>query len=115
MLTLYLQSRSVEENILKTVTLNSIVITQMFHLFNVRSKNFAFNKDFFSNKVVFLVSGLLIILQLAVTYIPFMNNVMGTHALEPRLWIYPFGLGLIIFIIVEIEKAIVKKIGIKTM
>lgn len=115
LLTLYLQSQSISENILKTITLNSIVITQMFHLFNVRSKNFAFNKDFFSNKVVFLVSGLLIILQLAVTYIPFMNNVMGTHALEPRLWIYPFGLGLIIFVIVEIEKAIVKKIGIMTM
>lgn len=114
LLTLYLQSQSVDSQILKTITLNSIVITQMFHLFNVRSKNFALNKDFFGNKVVFIVSGLLIILQLAVTYIPFMNHVMGTHALEPRLWIYPFGLGLVIFIIVEIEKAIVKKIGIKT-
>jgi len=115
LLTLYLQAQSVEEHILKTVTLNTIVITQMFHLFNARSTNFAFNKDFFSNKVVFIVSGLLIVLQLAVTYLPFMNNIMGTHALEPYMWLYPIGLGIIVFILVEIEKAVVRKMGIKTV
>ncbi len=115
LLTLYLQSQSVDSNILKTITLNSIVITQMFHLFNARSTTFAVNKDFFSNKVVFIVSALLIILQLSVTYIPFFNNVMGTSQIQAHYWIYPFGLGLIIFIIVEIEKAIVRKMNIQTM
>lgn len=115
LLTLYLQSRSVPEQILKTITLNTIVITQMFHLFNARSTNFAFNKDFFSNKAVFIVSILLIVLQVSVTYIPFLNNIMGTHPLAAGMWLYPVILGIVIFIIVEIEKAAVRKMGINTM
>lgn len=115
LLTLYLQNRAVPDETLKTITLNTIVITQMFHLFNARSTGFAFNKDFFSNRAVFIVSILLIILQLAVTYIPFMNTIMGTHPLQAQLWLYPFVLGIIIFIIVEIEKFIVRKMGIKAI
>lgn len=115
MLSLYLQSKSVDDNVLKTVTLNTIVITQMFHLFNARSTNFAFNKDFFSNKAVFIVSVLLIVLQLSVTYLPFMNNIMGTYPLEAHYWLYPIALGIIIFLFVEVEKTIVRKMGIRTM
>jgi len=115
LLTLYLQEQSVPDEILKTITLNTIVITQMFHLFNARSTNFAFNKDFFSNKAVFIVSILLILLQLSVTYIPFMNNIMGTRALSAGFWLYPVILGMIIFILVEIEKTIIRRIGIKAI
>lgn len=114
-LTLYLQGQSVADEVLKTVTLNTIVITQMFHLFNARSTNFAFGKDFFSNKVVFIVSALLIVLQLSVTYLPFMNNIMGTYPIEAHFWLYPVILGIIIFIVVEIEKAIVRKMGINVL
>jgi len=115
LLTLYLQSQSVADDTLKTITLNTIVITQMFHLFNARSTNFAFNKDFFTNKAVFIVSILLIVLQVSVTYIPFLNNVMGTHPLAAELWLYPVILGVIVFIVVEIEKAVVRRMGIKAV
>lgn len=115
LLTLYLQSQSVPDHTLKTITLNTIVITQMFHLFNARSTNFAFNKDFFSNKAVFIVSLLLIVLQVSVTYLTFMNQIMGTHPLSAQLWLYPVILGIIVFVVVEIEKAIVRKMGIKAV
>jgi len=106
-------NQGISENIVKTVTLQTIVITQMFHLFNSRNINkFAINKDFFSNKAVFVVCGLLIILQVAITYIPFMNNVFGTYPLEAKYWLYPVVMGAIVFVVVEIEKAIMGKLNL---
>ncbi|WP_029905012.1 cation-transporting P-type ATPase [Prevotella sp. 10(H)] len=108
-----LLAQGIEENIVMTITLQTIVFTQMFHLFNSRSiSKFAINKYFFSNKVVFIVCALMIILQLAVTYMPFMNNALGTRPLELHYWIYPLVMGISIFFIVEIEKAIMNKLGL---
>jgi len=113
LMNMHLIGQGVSEIIVKTVTLQTIVITQMFHLFNSRSiSKFAINKDFFSNKAVFVVSALLIVLQLSITYIPFMNNVFGTYPLELHYWIYPLILGIIVFFVVEIEKAIMNKLGL---
>ncbi len=113
LMNLHLLDNGISEDIVKTITLQTIVITQMFHLFNSRNINqFAINKDFFSNKAVFVVCGLLIILQLGITYIPFMNNVFGTYPLEAHYWIYPVVLGIIVFVVVEIEKAIMGKLNL---
>ena len=106
-----LLNQGVSEGIVKTITLNTIVITQMFHLFNSRSiSKFAINKDFFSNKAVFVVSALLIVLQLGITYLPFMNRVFGTIPMNLNDWIFPIGMGIAVFVIVEIEKAIMNKL-----
>lgn len=113
LINIYLLNRGMNEEMVKTVTLQTIVVTQMFHLFNSRSiQGFALNRDFFGNKAVFVVSALLIVLQLAITYIPFMNNIFGTVPLPLASWQYPFMLGIIVFIAVEIEKAVVKRLGI---
>lgn len=110
---LNLIENGVSEIIVKTVTLQTIVIAQLFHLFNSRSiSKFAINKDFFSNKAVFVVSSLLIVLQLAITYIPFMNDVFGTYPLEAHYWIYPIVLGVVVFFVVELEKAIMNRLGL---
>lgn len=115
LLNLYLLNNGVSEDIVRTVTIQTIVITQMFHLYNSRSiRKSAFYGDFFGNKAVFVVSGLLILLQLSITYIPFMNQVFGTVKLPLHFWIYPFVFGLIIFIIVEGEKWVMRLIDKKT-
>ena len=97
------------EELVRTITLQTIVIAQMFHLFNSRSiRGFAFNKDFFKNKAVFVVCILLLILQSSITYLPFMNEIFGTVPLGLSNWIYPILLGIAVFIVVEIEKAIMR-------
>ncbi len=112
-ISLNLLDRGFGETMVKTITLNTIVFSQMFHLFNSRSINkFAFNKDFFANKAVFWVCLLLIVLQIGITYLPFMNHVFSTAPLAPQDWLYPIGLGVAVFIIVEIEKAIMSKLGL---
>ncbi len=114
-MTINLLAHGVSEEIVRTITLQTIVIAQMFHLFNSRSiRGFAFNKDFFTNKAVFVVSGLLIVLQLSITYLPFMNDVFGTNLLALEDWIYPLILGFAVFVIVEIEKAIMRIIDKKS-
>ncbi|GGM24346.1 carbonate dehydratase [Paraliobacillus quinghaiensis] len=88
-----------------TVTLNIVVFGKMFYLFNVRNEHgFALNKSFFTNKVAFIVCGILIGLQLAITYAPFMHTVFATAPLEFGLWFIPIALGLVVFIVVEMEK-----------
>lgn len=116
LLNLYLLDKGISEEVVRTVTIQTIVITQMFHLYNSRSiRKSAFSGDFFGNKAVFVVSGLLILLQLSITYIPFMNNVFGTVQLPFNLWLYPLVFGFIIFIIVEIEKWVMRLIDKKSV
>ncbi len=65
-------------------------MAQLFHLYNVgRSSSPAFNKNFFDNKIAFLVSAILIALQLFITNVPFMHTLFGTAPLNLNDWIYP--------------------------
>lgn len=102
---------------LQTITLNAIVMAQLFHLYNCRTELApAFNRHFFDNKIAFLVSALLIALQLFITYVPFMHTLFGTAPLTWEDWIYPVAFGAVVFIIVEIEKAISRRvIGIRNI
>ena len=103
--------------LIETITLQTIVMAQMFHLFNSRSiRGNAFKQNWFSNKAVWVVCGLLFVLQGAVTYLPFMNEAFGTVPLWGdtfKYWQYPFILGIAVFFIVELEKAIMRKIDEK--
>jgi magnesium-transporting ATPase (P-type) len=91
-----------------TITLQTIVLAQAFHLFNCRSiRNFAFDGNFFSNKFVFLVIGILLLLQLVITYVPVMNMIFGTVPISLSAWIWPVLIGCAVFIAIEIEKWIV--------
>lgn len=105
-----LDNQQVDSAIINTMTLQALVMSQLMYLFNCRSETeFALNRDFFSNKIAFLVSGILIAVQLAVTYVPFMNILLGTVPLEARFWIWPIIIGISVFIIVELEKWIVRQ------
>ncbi|WP_069364176.1 cation-transporting P-type ATPase [Salisediminibacterium beveridgei] len=104
----------VDEAYLNSVVLQTVVIMQMFHLFNTRNEiGFAFNRNFFKNKVAFLVSGVLLGLQAFILYVPFMNVAFGTVPLGLDYWLIPIGLGIIVFTIIEIEKTITRKFVMK--
>ena len=98
-----------DQELVRTLTLQTIVIAQMFHLFNSRSiRGCAFGKGFFANKAIFIVSAILLCLQLSITYIPFMNEVFSTRPLMLEDWIYPILIGVAVFVIIEIEKFIMR-------
>lgn len=108
----YMQSLEVAENVARTIAVNTLVAGQLFYLFNCRKiKLPSLGKGFFSNKLAFLASGALILLQVAFVYLPFMNTFFDTQPIEARLWIYPLAAGLAVFVIVELEKFIINKLS----
>ena len=107
-----LLKQEVPQKVAMTITLQTIVLAQAFHLFNCRSiRNFAFDRNFFNNKSVFLVTGLLLMLQLAITYIPTMNVVFGTAPINLFAWIWPLAIGCTVFTAIEIEKWVIGRRG----
>ena len=98
----------------RTITLQTIVICQLFHLFNSRSiRQPAHHADLLGNKAVFVVCGLLVILQLAVVYLPFMNTVFGTVPVGLSGWLLPALFGSIVFAAVEGEKYLMRRLDEK--
>ncbi|MBR2077373.1 MAG: cation transporting ATPase C-terminal domain-containing protein, partial [Exiguobacterium sp.] len=107
MYNLYMNTGDYSVEYVRTMTLNTIVIAQMFHLFNVRVETEpALNRSFFENPIAFYVSGALIVLQLFITYVPFMNTAFGTTPIAASDWIIPFVFGLVVFFIIELETLI---------
>ncbi|MGM0524172.1 MAG: HAD-IC family P-type ATPase, partial [Bacillota bacterium] len=99
-----------QENV-STITLHALVFAQLFHMFNVRNeRHFSLNKDFFKNKAAFIVSALLIAIQLLVTYVPFMQVALDLRPISVQEWFYPVLIGLGVFIIVEIEKLVTHRV-----
>lgn len=105
---LYLHPHWVEqyglENV-NTITLHALVFAQLFHMFNVRNeRHFSLNRDFFKNKAAFIVTVILIAVQLTVTYVPFFQVALGLEPISFGEWYYPVVIGLLVFVVVEIEK-----------
>jgi len=96
----------------RTLAVNMLVLFQIFYLFNTR---YIVNavvkpKDLVSNKYVLLAVAVAVILQLLFTYLPFLQNLFGTTGLTLGNWLLIVPLGLSVFVLVEIEKYIVRKI-----
>jgi magnesium-transporting ATPase (P-type) len=107
----YMQSLDVSQAIARTIAVNTLVAGQLFYLFNCRKiKSPSIGKGFFNNKYAFFAAGVLILLQAFFVYVPFMNTFFGTEKIEIAYWLYPLAAGIIVFIVVEIEKFIIHKI-----
>lgn len=94
----------------RTIAVNTLVAGQLFYLFNCRNiKHPSLGKGFFRNKYAFIAAGVLILLQMAFVYAPFMNVFFETSPVSPVYWLYSIAAGLIVFIIVELEKTVLRK------
>ena len=94
----------------RTISIHTLVFGQLFYLFNSRSLQLpALSKDLFRNKVAWIVSGILLILQIALTYLPTMNTVFGTTPIGGAYWFFPISIGMLVFVVVELEKWILRK------
>ena len=99
----------------RTFAINILVVAgSLFYVFNCRtSSGSIFSKEFFTNKAVFIVCGILLALQIAFTYLPFMNTLFGTAPLKPTDCLIILGIGLAFMLAVELEKLISRRIGKK--
>ncbi len=91
----------------RTLAVNTLVCGQAFYLFNSRylTESSVSVERLFANRVAWLAVGVLAALQLLFVYAPFMQALFGTTPLAWRHWLVPLGIGLGVFVIVEVEKA----------
>ena len=98
--------RGMPLNQARTMAVNTLVVAQVFYLFNARFLTASsLRLDLlFSNRVVWLAVGVLFLLQMAYVYLPFMNTAFATTPLDLHHWLAPLAIGLGIFLIMELEK-----------
>ena len=95
----------------RTIALNTLVAGQVFYLFNSRYlyESCLSFEGIFGNPKVLYAGAILLLLQLCLTYLPFMQNWFETVALSPYHWGYLSLAGIAVFLLVELEKAVYRK------
>ena len=91
----------------RTLAVNMFVFGEIFYLFNCRSLRFSmFKIGFFSNPWLLAGAATMVILQIFFTHSPTMNTLFGSAPLSLFQWLMVIVGGLIIYIVVDIEKRI---------
>lgn len=90
----------------RTIAVNAIVVAEMFYLINSRSiLGSSLNlQGLFGNTYVLLAIAGAVLLQLAFTYWPPIQSVLGSASLQGEEWMRIIAVGLLIFFIAELEK-----------
>jgi Ca2+-transporting ATPase len=103
------QSSGHDLAVARTLAVNVFVAVELFYLFNCRSLTKSLlGIPPFSNRWVLGGVGLMVALQLAYTYVPFMNTAFGSAPLSAGLWGVVAAVGVAAMILVEIEKRITR-------
>ncbi len=91
----------------RTIAVNTIVVIEVGYLFACRSLTLpSWRIGFFSNPGVWLGAGALLLVQLAMTYLPLLNRLLHTAPIEWWWWCVMSGLGLSIYALAEAKKAL---------
>lgn len=100
------QGATIEES--RTYAVNTLVMMEIFYLFNVRCLNVASwsIRQWFTSKMAFISLGLVVLLQLAFTYLPIMQQLFVTESVSLFYWVVIFGIGVAVYLILEVEKTI---------
>ncbi|MFA7160471.1 MAG: HAD-IC family P-type ATPase, partial [Kiritimatiellia bacterium] len=89
----------------RTAVVNVIVMVEAFYLLNCRSLSRPlFALGLFSNMWVIFGIAAMMAAQLLFTYAPFMNTLFHSAPISAPAWIRIIGIGLAVFIFVEIKK-----------
>ncbi|GMV44900.1 MAG: carbonate dehydratase [Pseudomonadota bacterium] len=98
----------------RTAAVNMLVLAQIVYLFNSRRYvAHAFTRDALTGNPIALWAALgLVALQLAFTYLPVMQTLFHTAAIGIEVWLRMAALAIGLFVAVEIEKTLLRRLGI---
>lgn len=101
---------SITLDTLRTIVVNMMIIGEAFYLFNCRKiYSSSLNiQTIFGSKAVLIAFTTIILLQLAFTYLGFMQKFFGTMSISMDHWLHILILSVAIFFIVEAEKYIIR-------
>lgn len=92
----------------QTAVAATIVVGQIAYLFNCRFLNASSLtvRIFVGNRILYVAIGILVILQLIYTYVPWFHDLFGTTSLKVEDWMWVFVMGMATFGGIELEKAV---------
>lgn len=106
----WLATRGHSAEFIRTVLLQMLVCAQWVYMINCRNtEGFSLNRGLLANKGIWLVTGVLFLLQAAIIYLPFMQMLFGTEALPLRYWFVTLAVAGVMFFVVEIEKRLTRR------
>ena len=102
----YMLGTGASQALASTAAINTLVVGQVFYLINNR---FMYEPSwtlagFIGSRAVLISVAVLAVLQLSFTYFPPMQFIFGTEGLPIDTWITILAYGMLLFILVEIEK-----------
>jgi ATPase, P-type (transporting), HAD superfamily, subfamily IC len=106
----YSLAQGMELHAARTMAVNTLVVAQAWYLFNSRfinASSLALSR-MFTNPGAIVSVGLLGVLQFGFVYLPFMNTWFGTTPLPASHWLPPMAIGVLVFLIIEGEKAVLR-------
>ena len=102
----------VDEDVMRkpwTISLTMLAVFQWFNVWNVRTNyGSIFSSRLFSNKWLLGAFVLAIFLQVLIVYVPFLQDVFRTTALDLFDWVVILSFGLTIILVEEIRKAVMR-------
>jgi len=94
----------------QTMVFNVLCLSQMGHVLAIRSESQSFfSMGMFSNKPLIGAVLLTLLLQIAVTYVPFLQPIFRTESLTLNEFLLVGAVSSLVFFAVEMEKAIVRR------
>lgn len=108
---LFEMSRGATLEAARTAAVNALVMGEIVYLFNcrhVRASSLT-RETFFGNRYVLLAVALLVVFQLLFTYLPAMQVLFGTAALDFPAWWRIVSFGAALILAVEYEKSLFRR------
>jgi magnesium-transporting ATPase (P-type) len=104
----YAIGQGYSEALAQTFSVNTLVVMEIAHLFFIRniygaSLNWESVKG---TKAVWITVGIITVAQFAITYIPLLQGIFGTEAIPFKDGVLIVGVGVLLFLIIEVEKQI---------
>jgi magnesium-transporting ATPase (P-type) len=102
------QARGLPDEVARTMVVNTIVVLEIFYLFSVRFMHgpSATPQGVLGTQAVLIGVSLAVLFQLIFTYVPFMNTLFQSHPLTVYDAIVIIGVGVLLFVILEVEKVV---------
>ncbi len=106
------ETHGASHELARTIVVNAIVVMEVFYLFSVRYMRTTSLtwRGMLGTPAVLLGVGSIVFLQLAFTYLPFMQILFQTQPVSITDGLVIIGAGLALFIILEIEKLIRRRV-----
>ncbi|MCW5828158.1 MAG: cation-transporting P-type ATPase [Deltaproteobacteria bacterium] len=105
------QGLSLEQS--RAIAVNTLVMGEVFFLFSSRylRASALSIEGLFGNVYVMLSIAAIIVIQALFTYAPPMHLLFGVAAFPPHIWLWMLAFGIFLFFSVELEKAVIRRLG----